>query len=54
MSWSKAGYRIRDILIGPDPALFGSGFQDVNKNEFFSQVFLVISYWRYINISLQR
>ncbi len=34
----------------PGPALLGSGFQDANKNK----VFLLISYCRYINISLQR
>ncbi len=34
----------------PDPALFGSGFQDSNKNWIFPNFFGFFSYYRYINI----
>ncbi len=37
----------------PDPALFVSGFQMQKKLDFF-QVDLLIAYYRYIYISLQR
>jgi hypothetical protein len=39
----------------PDPALFGSGFRDAKKNlAFLLKFFLLISYCRYMNISLKR
>jgi hypothetical protein len=38
----------------PDPALLGSGFEGANKISDFQKIFLLISFFRYINICLQR
>ncbi len=37
-----------------DPALFVNDYRDANKNNFFPEVFMLISYCRYIYICLQR
>jgi hypothetical protein len=43
-----------DLNKATDPAHFGGGFLDANKNKFyFSKFFLLISYCRYVNMTLQ-
>ncbi len=37
---------ITDPDTAPDPALFGRGFQDADKNDFFPKFKLLISYCR--------
>ncbi len=41
-------------LMNPDPSVFVINLQDANKKLIFCEVFLLITFWRYIYIIFQR
>ncbi len=46
---------IRIWILDPDPAIFVNDLQDANKKtNFFTQFFLLVTFWRYIYIIFQR
>ncbi len=51
-----SGYWIRIQILDPDPAIFVIDLQDANivNTNFVKQIFLLITFWKYIYIIFQR